>query len=74
MAFRIVRCEVRWTAKIGISGDELPPQRWEHLGDFETPELAAQALEDRGLTLQDGEWRAPYTYGYVSRYLKEITS
>lgn len=36
MAYEIVKCEVRWIARYGISGNELLPARWETLGEFET--------------------------------------
>lgn len=75
MAFQIVQCEVRWTAQVGYSGNELPPIKYESVGDFETERDAEQALADAGFTRLSYGWRSyqGYGYGYVTRYLKELT-
>lgn len=74
MAYQIVQCEVRWVAAVGYSGTELPPSRYEPLGEFETEGDAARALAEAGLTRREYGWYGPYAYGHISRVLKEIKS
>ena len=74
MTYEIVQCEVRWQATVGYSGTELPPFKYELLGDFETEGDAARALAEEGFTRGDYGWKSNsgYGYGQISRWLKEI--
>lgn len=72
MAFQIVQCEVRWQATVGFSGNELPPTCYELIGEFETEGDAARALAEEGLTRHEYGWRGNYSYGRITRVLKEI--
>ena len=74
MAYEIVQCEVRWHVTVGYSGPELPPSRYELLGEFETEGDAAEALFVEGFTRGDYGWKSKsgYGYGHISRVLKEI--
>ena len=72
MAFQIVQCEVRWAAVVGYSGTELPPSRWEDIGEFESEGDAARALAEEGLTRHEYGWTGAYSYGRIQRRLKEI--
>jgi hypothetical protein len=72
MAYEIVECEVMWVAEVGYSGNELPPTRYERIGEFETEDDAARALAEVGLTRRDYGWFGPYAYGHITRVLREI--
>lgn len=73
MAYEIVQCEVRWIASYGISSTGSWDTRWEILGEFETEGDAARAMAEKGLTLKNDGWYAPYTFGYITRSLREIS-
>jgi sugar phosphate isomerase/epimerase len=72
MAYEIVQCEVRWIASVGYSGTELPPSKYEKLGEFETEGDACRALAEAGLTRRASGWYGSYSYGYVERTKVEI--
>ncbi len=76
MSFQIVQCEVRWFVSVGYTGNELPPAKYETLGEFETEHDAEQALVNAGFTRSPYSWRDSSGYGYghgsVTRVLKEI--
>lgn len=74
MSYQIVHCEVRWIAEVGYSGTELPPSRYETMGEFETEGDAARALAEAGFTRKWSGWKdaGGYGYGYITRVLREI--
>ena len=74
MSFQIVQCEVRWVAKIGYSGNELPPVCDHALGEFHTEEDAETALTVAGFTKHTWSWEdgTGYGAGHISRVLKEL--
>lgn len=75
MGYQIVQCKVRWIAEVGYSGTELPPSRYETIGEFETEGDAARALAEAGFTRsQYVGWTGAngYGYGHITRVLREI--
>ena len=73
MAFQTVTSEVRWVASIGYSGNELPPTKWEVIGEFEDRGDAERALAEAGLTRREwGSWTGGYAHGSIARVLREI--
>jgi hypothetical protein len=73
MAFELIVAEVRWVASVGHSGTELPPARYEIIGEFESHAQAAKALTERGLACcPAGFWYGNYAYGRIERVLGEL--
>lgn len=72
MSFETVLCEVRWIASVGYSGNELPPTKYDMIGEFETKGDAERALAEAGLTRKEYGWYGRYSYGRIDRVLKEI--
>jgi hypothetical protein len=74
MAFQIINVtyEVRWVAKVGYSGNELPPTRYEVIGEFEDEGDACRALAEKGLTRKAWGWHGGYAHGHVTRKLVEV--
>ena len=74
MAYQTVLCEIRYSATVGHSGNELPPSKYEVLGWYESEGDAARALAEYGLTRTKYGWRSNsgYTTGYIERSLREL--
>jgi|TARA_R110000782_G_scaffold265190_1_gene358775 hypothetical protein len=74
MSFQIVKCEVRWCASIGYSGNELPAVCNSSLGEFETENDAKAALTAAGFKFNLWRWKdgTGYGEGSLSRVLKEL--